>query len=68
MLVNIHKHMLFLLFGVISSVSFAQGYTLQQCIDSALINNKKIVIAKNQQHSSEIKQVKRKQILSQSSQ
>jgi OMF family outer membrane factor len=37
------------------NASFAQTYSLQQCIDSALINNKKIEIVKNQLRSSEIK-------------
>lgn len=47
-LVNIHKHtllLLFLLIGVYSAQ--AQAWTMQQCIDTALVQNRNLQIGKN---------------------
>ncbi|HUX52808.1 MAG TPA: hypothetical protein VMV56_00195, partial [Williamwhitmania sp.] len=50
MLVNIHKH-IFLVSTLValtfSTASNAQVWTLQQCIDSALVNNKNLEIGRN---------------------
>lgn len=56
MLVNIHIHKILLLVLLSSTgIANAQTYSLQQCIDTALINNKKLQISRNNQQISEQK-------------
>jgi len=50
MLVNIHKHsivLLLLLTVLVSGKAQSQVWTLQQCIDTALVNNKNLQISRN---------------------
>lgn len=56
-LVNTHMLKMFLaiLFMLLLNSIHAQTYSLQQCIDTALVNNKKLQISKNNQQISEQK-------------
>ena len=48
MLVNIHKHKIFLLFLFVGFQELqAQVWTIQQCIDTAQVNNKNLQISRN---------------------
>lgn len=49
MLVSIHKHyyVLFFLFMVLVQQVSAREWTLEECIDSAMVNNKRLKMAKN---------------------
>ena len=49
MLVNTHKYLFtLLLLTVVVHILQAQTWTLQQCVDTALINNRSLLIARNQ--------------------
>lgn len=56
-LVNTHKQVvvLILFFSLLGKEIKAQTYSLQQCIDVALVNNKKLQISRNNQQISEQK-------------
>ncbi len=47
MLVNIHKHILILLFFLSGTIVQAQVWSLQQCIDTAQVQNRSLNIARN---------------------
>ena len=50
MLVNIHKHKIMLLLAftaLLAGTAQSQVWTLQQCIDTALVNNKNLQISRN---------------------
>jgi OMF family outer membrane factor len=50
MLVNIHKHKIMLLLSftaLLTGTAQSQVWTLQQCIDTALVNNKNLQISRN---------------------
>ncbi len=57
MLVNIHKHkiMLLLFLTVASGTAQSQVWTLQQCIDTALVYNKRLQISRNSREAGEQK-------------
>lgn len=49
MLVNTHKYLFtLLLLTVVVHILQAQAWTLQQCVDTALINNRSLLMARNQ--------------------
>lgn len=55
-LVNIHKHLLFILLVLIASLKAdAQVWDIQQCIDTAQANNKKLKMGRNNQASADEK-------------
>ncbi|MGZ5253670.1 MAG: TolC family protein, partial [Flavitalea sp.] len=57
MLVNVHKQLLFFLFFLIGFQSAqAQAWTMQQCIDTAQVNNKNLQISRNNISISELKE------------
>jgi len=58
MLVNIHKHKIILLFSLtafIAGTAQSQVWTLQQCIDTAMVNNKNLQISRNSREVGEQK-------------
>lgn len=56
-LVNVHKHWLFLLFLLMEIQSASsQVWTMQQCIDTAQVNNKNLEIGRNNISISELKE------------
>ena len=63
MLVNIHKQKIILLLfltGVAVGPAQSQVYSLQQCIDTAMVNNKSLQISRN---SREVGEQKHKEAL-----
>ncbi len=58
MLVNIHKHKIILLLSLaalLATTSQGQVWTLQQCIDTALVHNKSLQISRNSREVGEQK-------------
>lgn len=55
MLVNIYRRLVVMLAISISSTTWSQNWTLQQCIDTALVNNTQVKILENQKEITDLK-------------